>query len=678
MPDKPKKGNIDYIRRGREFGRYMKAHVSQDNTRGFTKSDVKWIRKYYPETGTEEGEEDYPSKWIDNSRSLTSMRSAWRKAMESLAEPGTMIDEQMATHSLEEDALREAAGCINNPHDSEDFRQTPIPAQPPQTFNSRREHGLPPESTGTTEIPHPQTSSSLAAAYNKVPGVLSAVWTVQRPHETPKSFPEVHVMAPKPLRTEIWIRSMVSQGTIENGGGVVQDDQYGFGNGPGRLETTLLDYQRSSEICVPPHINVDPIPPRHQPLTLSQTQHDTSGFESDDERISRNIHHNRETHYLLNQHQDIHHSQQPASSNRAQRPYDGANAIIDEYESSPAYKHDASLYHATDLAEGSSQRQMGNKPGYSMQQLDPPKTSNQHLFTRPPRTKATLDTIPIHVKAPRRDEPASAIKSGRFNAPTLQPTSPLQPLQCPQARHQESEITALSMNQNLNEERTSEEAVPSSLCTPSLPTDLPLVQWYVEHRRAKHHITFPSTATQELVDVTLSLRPQFVRMGTSTTPKRQDKDECAKKEVSGPDFSDGTDNNSQQRQSKSTSLQRRKSQGREICRPRYEPSSESSSSSDEAPRKSHHRHADGRKPTKNNNHDDDYDEHEKKEKRRGRHSRRSKHYQDEETELEELEKEFTRPKSSRHERHRGRKRGQEDKGKGVAYDKQKHSSQTKN
>ncbi|KAG5762133.1 hypothetical protein H9Q72_009760 [Fusarium xylarioides] len=52
---KPKPPTVDYIRRGREFGRFMAAHCTKANPHGFTKNDVAWIQKHCPGNMTRNG-----------------------------------------------------------------------------------------------------------------------------------------------------------------------------------------------------------------------------------------------------------------------------------------------------------------------------------------------------------------------------------------------------------------------------------------------------------------------------------------------------------------------------------------------------------------------------------------------------------------------------------------------
>lgn len=79
------KEKVDYIRRGRELRRFFLEHGTEDNDLGFTQIDLAWMEKYLPPQGSEEGEEMFPEKWVDESgggtQSFTSTRAHWRKAM---------------------------------------------------------------------------------------------------------------------------------------------------------------------------------------------------------------------------------------------------------------------------------------------------------------------------------------------------------------------------------------------------------------------------------------------------------------------------------------------------------------------------------------------------------------------------------------------------------------------
>lgn len=79
------KEKVDYIRRGRELRRFLLEHDTEDMDLGFTQIDLAWMEKYSPPQESEEGEEMFPDKWVDDSggvtQSFTSTRAHWRKAM---------------------------------------------------------------------------------------------------------------------------------------------------------------------------------------------------------------------------------------------------------------------------------------------------------------------------------------------------------------------------------------------------------------------------------------------------------------------------------------------------------------------------------------------------------------------------------------------------------------------
>ncbi|EEU35520.1 uncharacterized protein NECHADRAFT_88808 [Fusarium vanettenii 77-13-4] len=79
------KEKVDYIRRGRELRRFFLEHGTEDNDLGFTQIDLAWMENYSPPQESEEGEEMFPDKWVDESgcvtQSFTSTRAHWRKAM---------------------------------------------------------------------------------------------------------------------------------------------------------------------------------------------------------------------------------------------------------------------------------------------------------------------------------------------------------------------------------------------------------------------------------------------------------------------------------------------------------------------------------------------------------------------------------------------------------------------
>ncbi|KAM0186809.1 hypothetical protein ACHAPA_012324 [Fusarium lateritium] len=76
------KDPIDYILRGRQFGRFIADHYKPDeNDFGLTTEDVNWIRTHCPMDERKHGEGEYPTKWLTSPQSLTSTRTHWRKEM---------------------------------------------------------------------------------------------------------------------------------------------------------------------------------------------------------------------------------------------------------------------------------------------------------------------------------------------------------------------------------------------------------------------------------------------------------------------------------------------------------------------------------------------------------------------------------------------------------------------
>ncbi|KAG9494711.1 hypothetical protein J7337_013850 [Fusarium musae] len=85
MTDKKSKpSKVDFIRQGREFGRFIRAHRTPANSYGFDKTDAAWIKKYCPESGEYDNEREYDKKWVTNPVSLSTTRNRWRKHMQEL------------------------------------------------------------------------------------------------------------------------------------------------------------------------------------------------------------------------------------------------------------------------------------------------------------------------------------------------------------------------------------------------------------------------------------------------------------------------------------------------------------------------------------------------------------------------------------------------------------------
>ncbi|KAF4954204.1 hypothetical protein FGADI_5417 [Fusarium gaditjirri] len=267
-----------------------------------------------------------------------------------------------------------------------------------------------------------------------------------------------------------------------------------------------------------------------------------------------------------------------------------------------------------------------------------PDMVNRRTLSTPPKLPDSIGSwILREPRASRRNDqesqgihtsPPPETGSGQLEATVTHPN--------PQRRFatmpQDSVTAPMPMNQSLNEGRKSRQSRHDTHQRPYLPPGLPLVQWYVEHRRANRRITVRRVKEPE-------------------TPGTQHGNEGAKNEVSDPDSSSGINDKARYRWSKSKSQRRPKSRFRARSRRRHESSSESSSSSDEVSRKSRHRgskarhrQSNNRKSTDKNRDDDEENDHNDKKKSQGRHSLRSKHYKDEETELEDLEREFTKSK----------------------------------
>nr|RBQ88987.1 hypothetical protein FVER53263_14065 [Fusarium verticillioides] len=434
---KPRK--VDFICRGREFGRFIRAHRNPANSYGFDKTDAAWIKKYFPESGADDNEREYDKKWVTNPVSLSTTRSHWRKRIQELdnqeASPAETFDPE---------------NLFTSP------RSVGVPRYAQQTAASSSKNPVTPPKTRTSD------TGQAAASSDGMSGAFPDNPIIQRPQETANA---VNIVAPKPLRSRTLTEEWIQPGDEPELQGLQELDK--------ATDHPVLgsEYHQTAPLAhgLEPHDNASAV-------FENQLRHATTHIPLNETYLAK------ATWRTLNDQQ--HPSNLMAQSGSLTDRMD-KDTKTQDHQSSRA----ASAMPATSWNQASLEISQTNPPARQGPIVFSPQTDSRVVprGSRLPPAPKNQEAAPYWVEMPQR------------SIPTAHHTDPPS-FQLRQRHH----INPQDFTSTLSTSTHGQES-----------QHLPLVQWYIEHRRANPHIIIPSTATQEIVN-SLNSGPQ----GTGTLEKR--------------------------------------------------------------------------------------------------------------------------------------------------------------